>query len=592
MKKYCVILTLVWFLGLLAVNYGHAADGSIPSPPAMPAGNNFQTACISVSDDLALDMCATYQNVRYGFVMNFYTNPSDSSGLYWKMDTSTFKQLSSDDSRTCVKVGSDLMVNICAEYQGTRYEFGMDLFPNSYDSAGLYWKMNMNTLKTSTAANPPSGGQGGQPPTGTPPDSTPPGSGTGSDNTTSGLASATGAYTLDGGTATQSSQTYTATNTDQSGIYVLNSGVLTLNNPTVITSGNTSSNDNSSFYGLNAGVLAASGSTVNIFGGTISTTGTGANGAFATGSGTSVSLSNLTITATGNGGHGVMATQGGTMTLTDVNITTSGSNSAPIATDRGSGTIDVIGGVSSSSGQDSPCLYSTGVLNVSDSTCTATGSESVVIEGSNSVTLTDVTLSSSLENKWGVMIYQSFSGDAEGSEGKFSMIGGSLANTAGSGPLFYITNATGIITLKGVTVTAASGTLLEAAANSRWGTAGSNGGTAIVTADGQALTGNMIAADIGSITASLKNSSSLTGAINADNKAKSVNLTLDSGSTWTVTADSYLTCLSDSGGISGTAITNIIGSGHTVYYKQSACSALGGNTYTLSGGGYLKPIAE
>ena len=119
-------------------------------------------------------------------------------------------------------------------------------------------------------------------------------------------------------------------------------------NPTVITSGKTSSGDNSSFYGLNAGVLAASGSTLNIYGGTVTTSGIGANGVFATGSGTVVTLSNVTIVCTGQLGHGVDATVGGTLYLTDVDIATGpGANSAAIATDRGGGTLEVQGSLAS-----------------------------------------------------------------------------------------------------------------------------------------------------------------------------------------------------------------------------------------------------
>jgi hypothetical protein len=397
-----------------------------------------------------------------------------------------------------------------------------------------------------------------------------------------------GSYTQSGGVAALTNRAFTATSTDESGVTVMNSGVLTLTDSTVTTSGNTSSNDNSSFYGLNAAVLAKSASTIYLTNDTISTSGTGANGAFATGSGSAVVLTNVTITATNGGGHGVMATQGGVATLTDVTIATSGANSAPIATDRGSGTITVTGGSATATGQDSPCLYSTGVIAVSGSTCTATGAESAVIEGANSINLTNTTLSSSKADKWGVMIYQSMSGDAEGTTGTFTMIGGSLANTATTGPLFYVTNSTGVITLTGVNVTAASGTLIKAATGN-WGTSGSNGGTVIFTANGQILTGNLVADSISSIAAVLKNSSTLTGAIDAGNTAKAVNLTLDSTSAWTVTANSYLTCLSDASGISGTTVTNITGNGHTVYYQTSACSALGGLTYTLSGGGELKP---
>ena len=394
-------------------------------------------------------------------------------------------------------------------------------------------------------------------------------------------------YKLNGGTATQSNQTYSANATDTSGVWATNSGVLTLNNCTITTSGNTSSQDNSSFYGLNAGVLAASG-TIHMVGGSVSTTGTGANGVFATGSGSAITLSNVTISATANGGHAVMATQGGSLSCTNVNMTTAGANSGAIATDRGGGTITVDGGTVTASGQDSPGIYSTGNITVTGATISATGAEAAVIEGANSITLTDTSLSSSMENKWGVMIYQSMSGDAEGVEGVFTMTGGALACTATTGPLFFVTNSTGVITLTGVDVTAGSGVLVEAGGTTRWGTSGANGGTVNFTADGETLAGNIVTDDdISSITITLKNGSSLNGAINT------AALSLDATSTWTVTATSHLTSFADSSGISGTSVTNIVGNGFDVYYDSSlaANSALGGLTYSLVNGGQLIPQA-
>lgn len=182
-------------------------------------------------------------------------------------------------------------------------------------------------------------------------------------------------------------------------------------------------------------------------GGSITTTGTGANGAFAYGSGSTVALTNVTIKASADGGHGVMATGGGVMTLSNVDMITAGANSGVIATDRGGGTITVTGGSAAASGQDSPGIYSTGSITVSGAAVSASGAEAAVIEGSNTITLTNTALSSSKSGKWGVMLYQSMSGDASGSTGTFRMTGGSLALSASSGPLFYVTNATGYITL-------------------------------------------------------------------------------------------------------------------------------------------------
>jgi len=445
---------------------------------------------------------------------------------------------------------------------------------------------------------PPAGGPGGNPPDGTPPVGNPGGPGgnppkgapgsnpSGSSSDASSL-NITVAYTVDGTTESQIGQTYSASNTDQSAIYVLNAGNLTLKNATVTTSGGSSSSDSSSFYGLNAGILATTGSKINISDSTVTTIGDGANGIFATGDGSAITISNVKIDCTGQYAHAVMATLGGTLTLTNVNMTTAGASSGAIATDRGSGTINVTGGTVLTTGSNSPGIYSTGAITVSDAAILATGSEAAVIEGANSITLTNTALASSKEDKWGVMIYQSMSGDAEGTKGIFTMIGGSLGYSSKSGPLFYVTNSTGTITLKGVNIELNSDTLIKASAGN-WGKSGSNGGAVIFTADGQTLTGDMIADNISSLTATLQNGSSLTGAINSEHTAKVANLTLDGTSSWTVTADSYLTTL-NTAGISGTSITNIIGNGHTVYYDASANSSLGGQTYILSGGGYLKP---
>ena len=324
---------------------------------------------------------------------------------------------------------------------------------------------------------------------------------------------------------------------------------------------------------------------------TVTTSGKGANGVFATDTGSSIDLKNVTIQASADGAHGVMATDGGSLTLNNVDITTSGGSSSAIATDRGGGTITVQGGRVRTSGGNSAGIYSTGTITVTNGTFIATGAEAAVIEGANSITLTDTSLSSSKAGKWGVMIYQSMSGDAQGTQGLFTMSGGALTDSATDGPLFYVTNSTGVINLKGVKAQAASGTLVKAASG-YWGSSGFNGGTVLLTADGQTLNGNLVADALSSITVNLKNGSALTGAINAAKTAKEANLTLDASSSWTVTADSYLSSLSDAAGISGSTFTNIRGNGHTVYYDASlaASRSLGGKTYDLFGGGTLKPL--
>ncbi|MGV8082767.1 MAG: hypothetical protein AB2L09_03905 [Coriobacteriia bacterium] len=396
----------------------------------------------------------------------------------------------------------------------------------------------------------------------------------------------TGVYTLDSGSATKSG-TINATENDQSGVLVTG-GTLTLTDAVITTSGDSSSADESSFYGLNAGVLVTGG-TLTMSGGSVKTTGSGANGIFAYGESSKITVSDTSIDCTGEYAHGIMTSGGGTIVANNLTVNTIGGSSAPVATDRGGGTITVNGGTYTCSGNNSPGLYSTGVLTANNATFSSSGSEIVVIEGSNSVTLNDCTLSTSKAGKWGVMIYQSMSGDAEGAEGTYTQTGGSLTDSASDSPLFYVTNSTGTINLKGVTIKAASGTLVKAAAGS-WGTESSNGGAAIITADSQALIGDLIADKISSINLTLKSGSSLKGAIDNANTAKSVSVALDSTSTWTLTADSHVTAITGAT-ISGSAITNITGNGHKLTYDKgaSANSYLGGKTYTLAGGGTLSP---
>jgi hypothetical protein len=424
---------------------------------------------------------------------------------------------------------------------------------------------------------PPDGGLGGPPP------GMPPGGGPGGPGGPGGArkpVKLSGVFTVDGTTQTIADKTITSDAEDVSGVYVLNGGNLAMSNVTVKTTGETSSQDNSSFNGQNAGVLVNKNSRVAIFGGSISTTGGGANGLFAYGAGSFGSMTGGTIIATGDGGHGVMASGGGSLAVTNVDITTERIHGGVIATDRGGGTIWVVGGIITSHGPDSPGIYSTGNIRAENASFVATGSECAVIEGRNSITLKNCDMTGAL--KCGVMIYQSFSGDAEGQRGTFSMEGGSLS--AAQGPMFFVNNTRGVINLQNVKISAASGVLVNAAA-SKWGRSGSNGGHVELTGDNQTLAGDIKVDKVSSAVVTLKNKSALTGAVT------NASLVLDATSQWNVTADSVLAGLTEAEAPSGDIIANIHGSGHTVRYKADlpANKWLGAKTWKLVEGGTLSP---
>jgi hypothetical protein len=403
----------------------------------------------------------------------------------------------------------------------------------------------------------------------------------------SGGYTITAAYAQNGGAESKDGESINAGDPDQSAIYVSNSGKLTMANGTVTTSGNTTSQDNSSLHGLNAAVLAAGGSSINLTDSSVITSGTGADAAFVTDARSAMTLANVIIQTGADGAHGVMATNGGSLTLTDVDITTTGGSSGAIAGGQDGGTIKITGGKVITSGQNSPDLYSTGAISVAGGTLSATASEAAVIEGGSSITLTKTSLFSTMRS-WGVLIYQSTPGGAQAAPGAFSMTGGSLSYDAASAPLFYVTNTSAVISLKETILSSASMILLQAAAGN-WGTSGSNGGTVIFTADSQDLNGDLVADSLSSISLTLKQDSTLTGTINGTHTAKSILLTMDGTTTWDVTGDSTLTCLTDPGEIYDTDVANITGHGHTVYYDASACPNLRGRTYPLQAGGFLQP---
>ena len=392
-----------------------------------------------------------------------------------------------------------------------------------------------------------------------------------------------GTYSQDGGNVTKSGQTIESTTANVSAIKVYNGGVFNLSNSTINKlGGDSTAVQNSDFRGLNAAVLAETKAVINISGGTITTNASGANAAFATGKSSTINLSNLKIVTKGKGSsRGLDATFGGTVTAKNVDISTVGIHSAALATDRGEGNITLDGGTVITTGQDSPPIYSTGNIKVSNAKLNGVGSEGAVIEGKNSITLTNSTLQA--HKKCGVMLYQSFSGDAGVGTSVFTMKNGSLS--AEVGPLFYCTNTKTKVVLMGAELTAKSGIFMDAAAG-RWGQQGRNGSDVGLTAVNQTISGDITCDKISSITIGL-NSSTLQAAVNSKQTARAIYLTLDKTSIWQVTGNSYITNLTDE----NKTLTNIIGNGYTVYYDVSASANewLGGKSYKLAKGGSLRP---
>ena len=152
--------------------------------------------------------------------------------------------------------------------------------------------------------------------------------------------------------------------------------------------------------------------------------------------------------------------------------------------------------------------------------------------------------------------------------------------------MFFITNTDAVINLDNTNLNYGSNQPVTVSGNDgEWGSQGSNGGNLTFTAANQTLSGN-ISVDNISTTSFILKSSTLISAINSENSAKEVNLSLDSSSKWIVTEDSYVTTLT----LENNDLSLIEDHGYTIYYNASANSWLNGQTITLSNGGTLTPI--
>ena len=147
----------------------------------------------------------------------------------------------------------------------------------------------------------------------------------------------------------------------------------------------------------------------------------------------------------------------------------------------------------------------------------------------------------------GIMIYQSFSGDAASGNSHFTMNGGTLTNRQGH--LLHVTNTNAIITLNGVKLVNDdhANVLLSVCADGWQGAANK----ATFNAVNQQLEGTILVGSDSELALTLTDGSTFTGCIdgnitNAAGKTIStetgkVDVTLGDGCTWNLTADTYIT---------------------------------------------------
>jgi len=305
--------------------------------------------------------------------------------------------------------------------------------------------------------------------------------------------------------------------------------------------------DSADFYGTNAAVMVKDGS-LTIKDSTITSNASHWNAVFAYGEG-SVVISDSTITTKKDTSWWIMVTGWWTLVANDLIVTTAWNSSAPIRSDRWWGTMTVNGWTYTSNWVGSPAIYSTADITVNDATLVSNVSEWVVVEGKNSVTLNNVDVTSnntkhnwkSTTYKW-IFLYQSVSWDAEEWTAEFEAKDSNIVTK--NGDTFFVTNTSAKITLENNTITNSVWDFLRIEAWAWWKT-WSNGWNVVLTLINQDAEWDIIVDDISSLEMNITDGSNYEWAINTDNASDDITVTLDKTSTWTLTADTYITSLNN-----------------------------------------------
>ena len=377
-----------------------------------------------------------------------------------------------------------------------------------------------------------------------------------------------------------SSGEYSSSKADENAI-LISGGKSSISDVSVNKRGDSSEGDNTSFYGINSGIVAKDGANVTIKNATINTDANGANGVFSYGGSattnnnnsdnTTININDSKITTNKDNSGGIMTTGGGIMNATNLEITTNGTSSAAIRSDRGGGTVNVDSGTYTTNGKGSPSIYSTADITVKNAKLISNASEGIVIEGKNSVTIENVeltdnntTLNGQSTTYKNIFIYQSMSGDA--AVGNASFTANNSTITTNKGDTLYVTNTTATINLTNNRIinNDKNGNFLRIQKDS-WGTSGSNGGNVTLNLNNQEAIGNIVVDSISTLTLSLKNGSYIEGAINSDNSAKNIVLNIDRDSKIKLTGDLYVSELNNDDETNG----NIDLNGYKLYVNNT-----------------------
>ena len=381
-------------------------------------------------------------------------------------------------------------------------------------------------------------------------------------------------------------QNIASTDKDQNAIHVGGGNVIVNNSNISRINNNSTAGEKSSHYGVGSVILATNG-TGFISKTTVNSEAKSATGAFAYGN-AKLYLADTAISTAQDHSFGLETAETGKLYGWNMTVQTLGTDSAPVYTGPGGGTIVLDGGSYASSGLKSPAVYCEGDVALTNAEFSAEQSEAAVVKNGNTLTLCDAGLTGNLRVsedhslQWTVLLYQDGAKDPA-LQTNYYMKNGTLTSKAGG--LFYVTNTNGNIYLENVTLKPFKNSdfLVRCTANAdkvMWGDPMKNGAVCNLTAVKQALEGNVVWDGLSEMSLYVKDGSVLTGAFVKDDTYKLgkgfADLYLGEGCTWTVAGDSELSHLHNAGAIADTS-----GNPVTIKKTDGTVIAEGTSAYTI-----------
>ncbi len=380
-------------------------------------------------------------------------------------------------------------------------------------------------------------------------------------------ANGAGAYTI-AADISESQKTYYSEQPDENALRVENGAVAGIDGAKVEKrSGDASSLENVSAFGLNAAILVHANAQLLLTNGDVTSVSLGAGGAFVREG--RLQLEKSAIRTTGDSSYAVLVSKQGSLTARESNLSTQGAGSPAIIAGAEAEAL-VEGGIAATAGVDSPVLSIAGNATINHATLRANNSQAITVNG-GTVSLTDCAVSGRMSDATGpsaqtpYCVSLSQGVDAGGEMSSFSMVRGAL--TVLRGDLFSVTNTKASIYLEGVALSLSEGNvLLRAVGNDdsrAQGFSGKVGADCAIIAKNQTLVGDIITDALSSVSLTLRGETTFTGTVNTANTAQAAKVTLEEGSTWSLTGNAYLTSFT---GRVGDIVTN----GFTVFVNGTA----------------------